>query len=126
MAKVSSLSITRTLTVSAKSRILLSSISNTFWRLLQSWGRRIPRFFVKSWLKTDASMVDNMIEHALVPSDKRDTRALVWTVGSLSDNQEVQRFVEAESVEEQGRIWDAHLKPVLLAPWITRLFFANP
>ena len=38
----------------------------------------------------------------------------------------VRRFVEAESVEEQGRIWDAHLKPVLLAPWITRLFFANP
>ena len=38
----------------------------------------------------------------------------------------VRRFVEAETVEEQGRIWDMHLKPVLLAPWITRLFFSNP
>ncbi|PSR97105.1 hypothetical protein PHLCEN_2v4386 [Hermanssonia centrifuga] len=38
----------------------------------------------------------------------------------------VRRFVDAESLEEQGRIWDHHLRPVLLAPWITKLFFANP
>ena len=38
----------------------------------------------------------------------------------------VQRFVNAETVEEQGQIWDEHIKPVLLAPWITRLFLANP
>lgn len=38
----------------------------------------------------------------------------------------VRRMVEAESVEEQGRIWDRHLRPVLLAPWISRLFLANP
>ena len=38
----------------------------------------------------------------------------------------VRRFVEAETVEEQGRIWDERLKPVLLAPWITKLFLSNP
>ena len=38
----------------------------------------------------------------------------------------VRRLVEAETVEEQGRIWDDHLKPVLLGPWITKLFLANP
>ncbi|KAI0699007.1 hypothetical protein BC835DRAFT_1268331, partial [Cytidiella melzeri] len=38
----------------------------------------------------------------------------------------VQKFVSAETVEEQGRIWDEHLRPVLLAPWIARLFLANP
>ncbi len=38
----------------------------------------------------------------------------------------VERMAEAPTVEEQGRIWDKHVKPVLLAPWITRLFLANP
>ena len=38
----------------------------------------------------------------------------------------VSRMVGAETVEEQGRIWDEHLRPVLLAPWIGQLFFANP
>ena len=36
------------------------------------------------------------------------------------------RMADAGSVEEQGRIWDEHLRPVLLAPWIARLFLANP
>ena len=38
----------------------------------------------------------------------------------------VKQFIEAETLEEQGRIWERHLKPVLLAPWIIRLFLANP
>ncbi|KAJ3558112.1 hypothetical protein NM688_g1112 [Phlebia brevispora] len=42
------------------------------------------------------------------------------------DNSGKRAFVEAQTVEEQGRIWDKHLKPVLLAPWIAKLFFSNP
>ena len=38
----------------------------------------------------------------------------------------VHRCVEAETVEEQARIWDQHIKPVFFTPWITRLFLANP
>ncbi|GJE99974.1 related to Betaine lipid synthase [Phanerochaete sordida] len=38
----------------------------------------------------------------------------------------VARMAAAETVAEQGRIWDEHLRPVLLAPWIARLFLANP
>ena len=37
----------------------------------------------------------------------------------------VARMAAAETVAEQGRIWDAHLRPVLLAPWIARLFLAG-
>lgn len=38
----------------------------------------------------------------------------------------VHRMLAAETLEEQGRIWDKHLRPVLLAPWISKLFLANP
>ena len=38
----------------------------------------------------------------------------------------VARMCGARTLEEQGRIWDEHLRPVLLAPWVERLFLANP
>ncbi|KAF7291940.1 hypothetical protein MIND_01219500 [Mycena indigotica] len=44
------------------------------------------------------TIIDNVIEQAIMPSDnrqKRDSSALLWTVDSLSDNNELQTFVEA-------------------------------
>ena len=38
----------------------------------------------------------------------------------------VQQAVNADTVKEQGHIWEEHIKPVVLTPWITRLFLANP
>jgi betaine lipid synthase len=38
----------------------------------------------------------------------------------------VARFVDAPTVDEQARIWEEHLRPVLLAPWVYRLFLSNP
>ncbi|KAF7798762.1 hypothetical protein EIP86_009987 [Pleurotus ostreatoroseus] len=38
----------------------------------------------------------------------------------------VRAMLDAETLEEQGRIWDKHLKPVILSPWVTSLFFSNP
>ncbi|KAF7291894.1 hypothetical protein MIND_01214700 [Mycena indigotica] len=44
------------------------------------------------------TLVDNMIGRAIMPSDNRhnrDVSALLWTVSSLSDDDELQTFVEA-------------------------------
>ncbi|KAI0084521.1 hypothetical protein BDY19DRAFT_1060226 [Irpex rosettiformis] len=38
----------------------------------------------------------------------------------------VDKFVGAETLEEQGKIWDEHLRGVVLAPWMSRLVLANP
>ncbi|KIP07889.1 hypothetical protein PHLGIDRAFT_510955 [Phlebiopsis gigantea 11061_1 CR5-6] len=38
----------------------------------------------------------------------------------------VARMVRAETLAEQSALWDAHVRPVLLAPWVSRLFLANP
>ncbi|EKM51071.1 uncharacterized protein PHACADRAFT_165696 [Phanerochaete carnosa HHB-10118-sp] len=38
----------------------------------------------------------------------------------------VARMADAETVEEQGRIWDEHLRPVLLSPWFDKLCLTNP
>ncbi|KAF7291918.1 hypothetical protein MIND_01217200 [Mycena indigotica] len=57
-----------------------------FWRLL-----RHPQS------RAQTTLVDNMIKHAVTPSadrHERDVAALLWTVGSLSDDNELQAFVE--------------------------------
>jgi betaine lipid synthase len=49
-----------------------------------------------------------------------------WAFWLGGVRERVHEFVSAKTVEEQGRIWDVYLRPVLLAPWIARLFLANP
>lgn len=53
-------------------------------------------------------------------------RLAKWAFWLGGVRERVHEFVSAETVEAQGRIWDAYLRPVLLAPWIARLFLANP
>lgn len=38
----------------------------------------------------------------------------------------VERFANAATVEEQTRIWEERLRPVLLAPWVYKLIISNP
>ncbi|KAI0338707.1 hypothetical protein BDW22DRAFT_1415383 [Trametopsis cervina] len=83
----------------------LSSVAYQFWRANASAFR--TSFHMRGYSG-----------HAL-----RLARWAAWLGGAT---EWVQKLVEAETVEEQGRIWDEHLKPVLLAPWIAKVFFANP
>ncbi|KAJ7657748.1 hypothetical protein DFH06DRAFT_1473046 [Mycena polygramma] len=88
-------------------------LSGTFWRILQNFKktwcqRRIsgPETVIEPYsddeshgiLFTDETMVEAMSRTAMHSSDERferDSKALVWTVKSLTDNVELEPFVEA-------------------------------
>ncbi|KAJ6542880.1 hypothetical protein B0H19DRAFT_1310917 [Mycena capillaripes] len=87
-------------------------LSGTFWRILQFFRRLWRRHrspttgpfgshkeaVLASLLPTDETMVEAMFRAAMKSSDKRserDYKALVWTTKSLSDEVELEPFVEA-------------------------------
>ncbi|KAF7291923.1 hypothetical protein MIND_01217700 [Mycena indigotica] len=75
-------------------------LSNTIWGLSQSCTRfwrqhRYPNNYTHN---VPSTIVDNIIENAVEPSEsrqERDTSALIWTMRSMSDDTELQTFVEA-------------------------------
>ncbi|KAJ7087105.1 hypothetical protein C8R44DRAFT_687340, partial [Mycena epipterygia] len=77
-------------------------LSGAFWHLLQNfkilWRRRHFEKSGKPGSTDDETMVEAMTRKAMVPSGQRwarDGRALIWTVRSLSDEEELEPFVEA-------------------------------
>ncbi|KAJ7446140.1 hypothetical protein FB451DRAFT_1376011 [Mycena latifolia] len=80
-------------------------LSGTFWRLFQSvqslWERRhTPHNQPSIHLRPsrDESMVEAMFRAATEPSEERsarDHRALVWTMKSLADENDLEPFIEA-------------------------------
>ncbi|KAF7291947.1 hypothetical protein MIND_01220300 [Mycena indigotica] len=77
-----------------------TSLSNTIWGICQScvrWWRR-HRHPGNYSNEAPTTIVDNIIKNAVKPSGHRkewDTAALIWTMRSLSDDTELQTFVEA-------------------------------
>ncbi|KAJ7455587.1 hypothetical protein FB451DRAFT_1099373, partial [Mycena latifolia] len=79
-------------------------LSGAFWRLFHSVGRfwkhrHAPgaRMLVESQLPQKQSMVKAMFHAATQPSEERwarDNRALVWTMKSLADDNELEPFVD--------------------------------
>ncbi|KAJ7637986.1 hypothetical protein DFH06DRAFT_1335634 [Mycena polygramma] len=112
-------------------------LSGTFWRLSQSLHRiwhhwrssatvgsssnRGSPEILESNLLTDETMVEAMCRTALEYSDERrerDCKALVWTVKSLSNDVELEPFVEAIpdllwGPTERRRSYDGHLQCLL-------------
>ncbi|KAF7291942.1 hypothetical protein MIND_01219700 [Mycena indigotica] len=74
-------------------------LSNAVWRMYQFCSQLLHRASNPVSIHiAQTTLVDNMIEEAITPSDdrhKRDVSALFWTVDSLSDHNELQKFVEA-------------------------------
>ncbi|KAF7341292.1 hypothetical protein MVEN_01865300 [Mycena venus] len=71
-------------------------LSGGFWRLFRSYQRIWAQSTSKSTL-CDETMVETMAHRAVEDSAERtirDGRALVWTVKSLSDDSELEPFVE--------------------------------
>ncbi|KAF7291924.1 hypothetical protein MIND_01217800 [Mycena indigotica] len=75
-------------------------LSNTIWGMSQSCARLWQRHKYPNKHSDDvpSTIVDNIIENAVEPSEsrqERDTSALIWTTRSMSDDTELQTFVEA-------------------------------
>ncbi|KAJ7657761.1 hypothetical protein DFH06DRAFT_1408772 [Mycena polygramma] len=89
-------------------------MSGTFWRILQS--------FKKIWRqRRNSTMVEAMSRAAMEYSDERDYNALVWTIKSLSDDVELEPFVEAIpdllwGPTERRTSYDHHIQCLLRNP----------
>ncbi|KAF7341187.1 hypothetical protein MVEN_01853700 [Mycena venus] len=73
-------------------------LSGVFWRLLHTYGTIWDQSNVQPNTSPDKSMVEAMSRSAMDTSRERmvrDGRALIWTVKSLSDDSELEAFVEA-------------------------------
>ncbi|KAJ7608915.1 hypothetical protein DFH06DRAFT_189829, partial [Mycena polygramma] len=76
-------------------------LSGGLWRLRQELRRVLPRWRSRSPMPTesaDEGMVESVFRTAMEYSEersKRDQNALVWTVQSLADDNELEPFIEA-------------------------------
>ncbi|GAA5930792.1 class I SAM-dependent methyltransferase [Sporobolomyces koalae] len=75
------------------------------------------------WRKNDKSFSDCFYMRGYSGHALRLAKVALWVTGMSGVARE---FCAAKTIEEQRRIWDFKLRPVLLSKAITRIFLSNP
>ncbi|KAJ7116863.1 hypothetical protein C8R44DRAFT_791558 [Mycena epipterygia] len=100
-------------------------LSGLLWNIVSSFTLRDPSSTNEAQLERDSpTMVESMLRAATEFSDERsarDKRALVWTMKSLSDDEELGPFIEAIPDVLWGpysrrHVYDGHIDHLIRAP----------
>ncbi|KAJ7762176.1 hypothetical protein B0H16DRAFT_1368987 [Mycena metata] len=99
-------------------------LSGGFWQLLRVLQTLLHHHPVSMVFPRDKAMVDSVFHQATKPSDERSSRdgkALVWTLKSLTDDLELEPFIEAIPdvlwrTSERRRQYDGHIHHLIENP----------
>ncbi|GAA5964164.1 hypothetical protein JCM3765_005359 [Sporobolomyces pararoseus] len=75
------------------------------------------------WRKNDKAFSDSFYMRGYSGHALRLAKTALWLTGMSKVAHE---FCAAETLEEQKKIWDSKLRPVILSKFITKIFLSNP